>query len=150
MRKRNIAILFRLNRKEAEALDKRVKKSGLNREAYLRQLINGLVPRNAPPPDYYSMMRELHQIGNNLNQIAQKAHVLNVIDVQRYDREVRKFRQAVEQITEAVVLPERVELQIPEQTKGQSWNRERKSAENWLAERADQRTADQREHGKWQ
>ena len=40
MRKRNIAILFRLNRKEAEALDKRVKKSGLNREAYLRQLIN--------------------------------------------------------------------------------------------------------------
>ena len=51
MRKRNIAILFRLNRKEAEALDKRVKKSGLSREAYLRQLINGLVPRNAPPPD---------------------------------------------------------------------------------------------------
>ena len=150
MRKRNIAILFRLNRKEAEALDKRVKKSGLNREAYLRQLINGLVPRNAPPPDYYSRMRELHQIGNNLNQIAQKAHVLNVIDVQRYDREVRKFRQAVEQITEAVVLPERVEIQIPEQTKGQSWNRERKSAESWLAERADPRTADQREHGKWQ
>ena len=150
MRKRNIAILFRLNRKEAEALDKRVKKSGLNREAYLRQLINGLVPRNAPPPDYYSMMRELHQIGNNLNQIAQKAHVLNVIDVQRYDREVRKFRQAVEQITEAVVLPERVEIQIPEQTKGQSWNRERKSAESWLAERADQRTADQRERQKWQ
>ena len=150
MRKRNIAILFRLNRKEAEALDRRVKKSGLNREAYLRQLINGLVPRNAPPPDYYSMMRELHQIGNNLNQIAQKAHVLNVIDVQRYDREVRKFRQAVEQITEAVVLPERVEIQIPEQTKGQSWNRERKSAESWLAERAAQRTADQRAHGKWQ
>ena len=150
MRKRNIAILFRLNRKEAEALDKRVKKGGLSREAYLRQLINGLVPRNAPPPDYYSMMRELHQIGNNLNQIAQKAHVLNAIDVQRYDREVRKFRQAVEQITEAVVLPERVEIQIPEQTKGQFWNRERKSAESWLAERAGQRTADQREHGKWQ
>ena len=122
MRKRNIAILFRLNRKEAEALDKRVKKSGLSREAYLRQLINGLVPRNAPPPDYYSMMRELHRIGNNLNQIVQKAHVLNVIDVQRYDQEVRKFRQAVEQITAAVVLPER----------------------------ADQRTADQRERQKWQ
>ena len=150
MRKRNIAILFRLNRKEAEALDKRVKKSGLSREAYLRQLINGLVPRNAPPPDYYSMMRELHQIGNNLNQIAQKAHVLNVIDVQRYDREVRKFRQAVEQITEAVVLPERVEHQRPEQGKEQSGNSERKSVEKWLAERADQRTVDQRKCQKWQ
>ena len=74
MRKRNVAILFRLNKKEAEALDKKVKKSGLNREAYLRQLISGVVPRDAPPPDYYAMIRELHKIGNNLNQIAQKAH----------------------------------------------------------------------------
>lgn len=91
MRKRNVAILFRLNRKEAEALDKKVKKSGLSREAYLRHLISGMVPRDAPPPDYYSMMRELHRIGNNLNQIAQKAHILNVLDVQRYDRDMRMF-----------------------------------------------------------
>ena len=49
MRKRNVAILFRLNKKEAEVLDKKVKKSGLNREAYLRQLISGVVPRDAPP-----------------------------------------------------------------------------------------------------
>lgn len=54
MRKRNIPILFRLNKKEAESLDKKVRKSGLNREAYLRQVINGVVPRDAPPPDYYS------------------------------------------------------------------------------------------------
>ena len=106
---RNVAILFRLNKKEAEALDKKVKRSGLNREAYLRQLISGVVPRDAPPPDYYSMMRKLHKIGNNLNQIAQKAHVLNVVDVQRYDKEVRKFNEAVRKITEAVILPEKNE-----------------------------------------
>ena len=106
MRKRNVAILFRLNRKEAEALDKKVKKSGLSREAYLRHLISGVVRRDAPPPDYYSMMRELHRIGNNLNQIAQKAHILNVLDVQRYDRDMRMFEDTVKKITEAVVLPE--------------------------------------------
>ena len=106
MRKRNVAILFRLNRKEAEVLDKKVKKSGLSREAYLRHLISGVVPRDAPPPDYYSMMRELHRIGNNLNQIAQKAHILNVLDVQRYDRDMRMFEDTVKKITEAVVLPE--------------------------------------------
>ena len=106
MRKRNVAILFRLNRKEAEALDKKVKKSGLSREAYLRHLISGVVPRDAPPPDYYSMMRELHRIGNNLNQIEQKAHTLNVIDVQRYDRDMRLFENTVKKITEAVILPE--------------------------------------------
>ena len=106
MRKRNVAILFRLNRKEAEALDKKVKKSGLSREAYLRHLISGVVPRDAPPPDYYSMMRELHRIGNNLNQITQKAHTLNVVDVQRYDRDMRMFEDTIKKITEAVILPE--------------------------------------------
>lgn len=105
MRKRNISILFRLNRKEAEALNKRVKKSGLTREAYLRQLINGLVPRDAPPPDYYLMMREMQKIGENLNQIAKVAHVCHVIDESRYDKEVRKFESSVREITKAVILP---------------------------------------------
>lgn len=105
MRKRNVQILFRLNRKESEALDKKVKKSGITREAYLRHLINGVVPRDAPSPDYYNMMRELHKIGNNLNQVSQKAHTLNVIDVQRYDEAVRQFERTVKLITEAVVLP---------------------------------------------
>ena len=109
MDNRTIEIKVRLNRKEAEALNKRVKKSRLSREAYLRHLINGVVPREAPPPDYFSMMRELHGIGNNLNQIAQKAHTLNVMDVQRYDTAVRQFEAAVRQITEAVILPQPME-----------------------------------------
>lgn len=109
MRKRNVAIMFRLNRKEAEALDKKVKRSGLNREAYLRQLIQGIVPKDAPPPDYYAMMRELHKVGNNLNQIAQKAHTLNVLDVQRYDDTVKEYRKLVKLITDAVIVPDKVE-----------------------------------------
>ena len=79
--------------------------SGLSREAYLRHLVNGLEPQDAPPPDYYAMMRELHGIGNNLNQIAVKAHTLNVLDVQRYDEACRKIDTAIKKITEAVILP---------------------------------------------
>ena len=62
MSKRNIEIKVRLNRKEAEALNKRVKKSRLSREAYLRHLISGVVPQDAPPPDYFDFMRELHGV----------------------------------------------------------------------------------------
>ena len=106
MSKRNIEIKVRLNRKEMEMLDKRVKKSRLSREGYLRHLINGSVPREAPPPDYYDMMRELYRIGNSLYQVAQKAHTLNVIDVQRYDAGVKLFEDAVKKITDAVVSPQ--------------------------------------------
>lgn len=109
MIKRMIEIKVRLDQKEADALNKKVKRSGLSREAYVRQLINGLVPRDAPPPDYYSMMRELYRIGNNINQIAQKVHSLNFIDSRRYDESMREFEQAVKKITEAVVLPQKME-----------------------------------------
>ncbi len=124
MRKRNVRIQFWLNKKDTEALDKRVKRSGLSREAYLRHLINGLVPRDAPPPDYFSMMRELHGIGNNLNQIAQKAHTLNVMDVQRYDTAVRQFEAAVRKITEAVVSPQPMEKMGTPQSQKTLWGEE--------------------------
>ena len=54
MRKRNVHIQFWLDKKEAEAFQKKVKRSGLSREAYLRHLVNGLEPQDAPPPDYYA------------------------------------------------------------------------------------------------
>ena len=66
--------------------------------------MNGLVPQDAPPPAYFDFMRELHRIGGNLNQIAQEAHVLGVIDERRYDEEMRKFDQLVRDITKAVIL----------------------------------------------
>ena len=108
MLNRNIKITFRLNRAENERFKKQVKKSGLSQEAYIRHLINGLVPTDVPPPDYYSMMRELHAIGTNLNQIAQKAHVLNVLDVKRYDDNVAALNKAVVNITNAVMLPRKI------------------------------------------
>lgn len=83
--------------------------SGLSQEVYLRHLINGVVPQDAPPPDYYHFMRELHGVGNNLNQIAQKAHVLGVIDERRYDEEMKKFDRLVRDITKAVILPRPME-----------------------------------------
>lgn len=109
MRKRNVRIQFWLDRKEAENFDKRVRKSGLSRENYLRHIINGMVPTDVPSPDYYTMMRMLHGVGNNLNQIAQKAHVLNVVDVQRYDAAMNQLDKAILGITNAVMLPRKME-----------------------------------------
>ena len=49
------------------------------------------------------MMQQLHYIGNNLNQIAVKAHTLNAIDAKHYDEGVRMFEEAVRKILSAVL-----------------------------------------------
>ena len=113
MRNRNVHIQFWLNEKEAEKFNKNVTRSGMSREAYLRQLINGHIPTDMPPPDYFIMMKELHAIGRNLNQISQKAHVLNMLDVKRYDENVAMLNQAVVTITNAVMLPRKIERNEP-------------------------------------
>lgn len=107
MRKRNIQIIVRLNAKEQQHLAKQVKKSGLSQEAFIRTLINGYVPKELPPPDYYSMMKELHAIGSNLNQIAAKANATGHIDRTVFQYEANRLRKAMLDIQTAVTSPKR-------------------------------------------
>ena len=109
MRKRNIQIITRLNTDEYNHLIRIVNKSGLNKETYIRHLITDVVPTDAPSPDYFSMMKELRYIGVNLNQIAQKANILNAMDVQRYEENIAMLKAAILEITNAVMLPRKLE-----------------------------------------
>lgn len=103
MRTRNNLIQIWLSDDELQELNTKVEKCGLSRAAFLRQLIRGFTPKEQPPLDYYSMMRQLYYCGNNLNQIARKANALNVIDAQHYEEVVRLFRKTVMKISEVVV-----------------------------------------------
>ena len=49
------------------------------------------------------MMRQLYYCGNNLNQIAKKAHALGVIDAEKYDEAMKLFRESVMNINRAIV-----------------------------------------------
>lgn len=105
MLKRNIQINFRISEEEYSKFIKHIKKSGLSTAGYLRHLINRVIPNDAPPPDYFSMMKELYSICKNLNQIAQKAHSSNVIDEAKYDENVLMLEKTIMEITKAVILP---------------------------------------------
>lgn len=102
MRTRNNRIFLRLSDAELERLNMLVRKSGLSREVYLRQLIAGIEPKELPPQSFYPMMRQLYYCGNNLNQIARKAHALGAIDAEKYDAAVRLFRETVEEMHRSV------------------------------------------------
>ena len=106
MRSRDIRVVVRLNEKEHQQLIRQVRKSGLSREAYIRTLISGYLPKPLPPMDYFTMMRELHAIGNNLNQLAAKAHATGHLDRVAFQDEAGHLRRAVQQIQQAVTAPE--------------------------------------------
>ena len=109
MRKRRNQIITYLDDDELELLRILVKQTGFSQQAYIRSLIKGYVPAERPPPEYHAMTTELRAIGNNINQVAQKAHVLNVIDAQRFDDAFCVLKQALVEIVRAVTLPRKIE-----------------------------------------
>jgi len=86
----------------------------MNQSEFIREAISGATIRPVVVASVINdellsaigkLTAEYARIGNNLNQIAVKAHTLNVLDVQRYDEACRKLDAAVKKITEAVILP---------------------------------------------
>lgn len=107
LRKRDIRIVVRLNEKENKRLVTQIQNTGLSREAYIRMLINGYVPKELPPLDYYTLMRELHAICNNLNQLAAKANVTGHLDRLVFQQETDRLRESVQRIQQAVTATEK-------------------------------------------
>ncbi len=107
MRKRNIRAQVWLNEAENQRLHNNVKRTGLSQENYLRSLINGYAPKELPPIDYYSMLRELRTIGGNINQLAVKANTTGYVDEAGFEREAAHLRKAILEIQRAITLPDR-------------------------------------------
>ena len=49
-----------------------------------------------------------YHVGRSLNQIATKAHVLNVIDAQRYDESIHMLEDTILKIEDAVIVPQKM------------------------------------------
>jgi len=109
MLNRNIKITFRLDNAENERFKRRVKKSRLSQEAYIRHIINNLLPTEKPPPDFYAMMEELRGIGTSLSLIAQGARSMNLPDAEQYDENVAMLNRTIVDIMNAVMLPRKLE-----------------------------------------
>ena len=67
-------ICLRLNADEAQKLITNAKACGLTRTAYLRRLLNGYDLKPRPSTELEALRTEIHQIGNNINQLARKAN----------------------------------------------------------------------------
>ena len=59
--KRNCRIWARLSPEEMESLNQKAKSTGLSREEYIRKVLAGAVPKQAPPLEYAELLRELRR-----------------------------------------------------------------------------------------
>ena len=74
VRKNQYNLHIRLDEDERAALEKGLQASGLPLSAYLRRLILGESIQAAPSEELRRLRTEIHQIGNNINQLARKAN----------------------------------------------------------------------------
>ena len=74
MRKRTHFIGLWLNDGEYERMTKQCATTGLSASVLVRNLIMGVELQPRPPDTYGALLRELHAIGNNVNQIAKWAN----------------------------------------------------------------------------
>lgn len=71
---------FWLLPQEVAELKRKAELAGISETAVIRLLIRGYEPREKPDERFYTAMRNLSAIGNNINQLAAKAHSLGFID----------------------------------------------------------------------
>ena len=100
MARRNIKIDLRLNEQEMERLRRDVARSGWSREKYLRALIEHSSIREMPSMDLISVLRNLQQINNNMNQVALIANAKGFVDTAAYWENVELLKETIHELLE--------------------------------------------------
>ena len=102
MARRNIKIDLRLNEQEMERLRRDVARSGWSREKYLRALIEHSSIREIPSMDLISVLRNLQQINNNINQVALIANAKGFVDTAAHWENVELLKETIHELLEVM------------------------------------------------
>ena len=102
MARRNIKIDLRLNEQEMERLRRDVARSVWSREKYLRALIEHSSIREMPSMDLISVLRNLQQINNNMNQVALIANAKGFVDTAAYWENVELLKETIHELLEVM------------------------------------------------
>ena len=91
-----------INEQEMERLRRDVARSGWSREKYLRALIEHSSIREMPSMDLISVLRNLQQINNNMNQVALIANAKGFVDTAAYWENVELLKETIHELLEVM------------------------------------------------
>lgn len=101
MRKREKAVLVRLNEQEYIHLKRQSEITGLKMEPLVRQLILGRDVKLRPPENLAALLRQMSAMGNNINQIAKvanSAHFVRSEDMEAIQKMQDELWQSIKKL----------------------------------------------------
>lgn len=105
---------FWLSPQEVAELKRKAEIAGISETAMVRLLIRGYEPREKPDGSFYEAMQKLFAIGNNINQLAVKAHTLGFVDAPMLKTEALLWHQFQADVEATFLRPQQSNLK---------WNR---------------------------
>ena len=100
MLKRNRHVSVWMNEAEYRHLKEEAQKAGLGIDPFIRLLVSGVQIRPRPPDNIAALIRELHAIGNNVNQIAYWANAQKSIQEEELRRATALVYEAARLVKE--------------------------------------------------
>lgn len=101
---------FWLLPQEVTELKRKAELTGISETAVIRLLIRGYEPRGKPDEHFYAAMRNLSAIGNNIYQLAAKAHSLGFIDAPMLKTEALHLHRLQAALEREYLRPEKSKL----------------------------------------
>ena len=106
MRKRNCRVVVYFSKDELDALTKKVRKSHLSREGFIRAALAGKEIKDGPTADVPMLIQEVRRVGSNLNQILKRANSIGLLDVPQLRKDVADLRTVEKLIVDAYTMPD--------------------------------------------
>ena len=105
MRTRNNKITFYLNDRELAKIDAMVDKTNMNREQFIRAMLEGLTIKEAPPAPLWQTVCRMKQAAEDLKVIAENSYLSDFSDEALLRKTITDVQTCVREVTK-LCLPE--------------------------------------------
>lgn len=94
-------MLLRFTQEELDALTEKASRTHCSRETFCRKVLSGYTLKEAPPVEYYSLIREVKRLGSNINQLLLLANARGHWQAQALADALDDYRDTIRMIWDA-------------------------------------------------
>ena len=102
-------IRVRLSDRQFNKLTRLSKGAKLTKSEYIRQLINGVLPQERPPVDFYKVLTEIRRISNAAEVLTLNSYNNKNLEAHQIEKVAKDLRPIANMLFEYVTLPIKIE-----------------------------------------